>query len=96
MNKSNSVSSIWSCPTGVFTATHRIDSVDQLAWLAELHEALPQVVERSLHEDLLLFVVVQQVVPQRLPRKRLGVPDNDHSISSPRVRKYFEYILHFA
>ena len=42
---------------------HRVDGVDQLPGLAELHEALPQVVQGSLHQHLLLLVVVQQVVP---------------------------------
>lgn len=46
--------------------TDGVDGVDQFTGLAELHEALPQVVEGSLHKDLLLLVVVQQVVPQRL------------------------------
>lgn len=60
--------------------THRVDGVDQFAWLAELHEALPQVVEGSLHEDLLLLVVVQQVVPQRLLGEGLGVSHDNHAI----------------
>ena len=60
--------------------THRVDGVDQLAGLAELHEALPQVVEGPLHQDLLLLVVVQQVVPQGLLGQGLGVSHNDHTI----------------
>lgn len=67
--------------------THRIDSVDQLAGFAELHEALPQVVEGSLHKDLLLLVVVEQVVPQRLLGQGLGVPHNDHTIPSYKTQK---------
>ncbi len=63
-------------------STHRVDGVDQFAGLAELHEALPQVVEGSLHEDFLLLVVVQQVVPQRLLGEGLGVPYDDHAIPS--------------
>lgn len=38
--------------------THRVDGVDELARFAELHEALSQVVERPLHQNLLLLVVV--------------------------------------
>lgn len=60
--------------------THRVDGVDKLAGLAELHEALPEVVEGSLDKDFLLLVVVQQVVPKRLLGKSLGVPHNDHTI----------------
>lgn len=61
-------------------STHRVDGVDQFAGLAELHEALPQVVEGSLHQDFLLFVVVQQVVPQRLLGEGLGVSHDDHTV----------------
>lgn len=63
-------------------STHRVYGVDQFAGLAELHEALPQVVEGSLHKDFLLLVVVQQVVPQRLLGEGLGVPHDDHTIPS--------------
>lgn len=66
----------------VQVVTHRVDGVDQFAGLAELHEALPQVVEGSLHKDLLLLVVVQQVVPQRLLGEGLRVPHNDYTIPS--------------
>lgn len=62
--------------------THRVDGVDKLAGLAELHEALPEVVEGSLNKDFLLLVVVQQVVPKRLLGKGLGVPHDDHTIPS--------------
>ena len=60
--------------------THRVDGVDQLARLAELHEALPQVVEGSLHQNLLLLVVVEKVVPQRLLGQGLGVAHDDNPI----------------
>lgn len=63
-------------------STHRVDGVDQLAGLAELHEALPKVIEGSFDQDFLLFVVVQQVVPKRLLGKSLGVPHDDHTIPS--------------
>ena len=43
-----------------------VGRVDELARLAELDERLLQVVEGALHEALLLLVVGQQVVPQRL------------------------------
>lgn len=66
--------------------THRIDGVDQFSGLAELHEALPQVVERPFNQDLLLLVVVQQVVPQRLLGQGLWVPHNDHAVSVPRAQ----------
>lgn len=64
--------------------THGVDGVHQFTGLAELHETLPQVVEGPLHEDLLLLVVVQQVVPQRLLGESLGVPHNDHTVPSHR------------
>lgn len=69
-------------PAGALT-THRVDGVDQLARLTELHEALAQVVERTLHQHLLLFVVVQQVIPQRLLGEGFGVPHDDHAVSEP-------------
>lgn len=62
--------------------THRVDGVDQFAGLAELHQALSQVVEGSLHQDFLLLVVVQQVVPQRLLGEGFRVPHNDYTIPS--------------
>lgn len=62
--------------------THRVDGVDQLAWFAELHETLSQVVERTLHQNLLLLVVVEQVVPQRLLGQSLRIAHNDHAISA--------------
>ena len=66
--------------------THRVDGVDQFAGLAELHEALPQVVEGPLHEDFLLLVVVQQVVPQRLLGEGLGVSHDDHAVPSQHTQ----------
>lgn len=60
--------------------THGVDGVDELARLAELHETLPQVVEGPLHQNLLLLVVVQQVVPQRLLGEGFGVAHNDHTV----------------
>lgn len=62
--------------------THGVDGVDKFPRLAELHQALSEVVEGSLYEDFLLLVVVQQVVPQRLLGERLWVPHNDHTIPS--------------
>lgn len=60
--------------------THRVDGIDQLAGPAELHQALSQVVEGSLHQNLLLLVVVEQVVPQRLLGQGLGVAHDDNPI----------------
>ena len=60
--------------------THRVDGVDQFAGLAELHQTLSQVVEGSLHQDFLLLVVVQQVVPQWLLGEGFRVPHDDHTI----------------
>jgi len=60
--------------------THRVNGVDKLAGLAELHEALPQIVKGPFNQDLLLLVVVQQVVPQRLLGQGLGVSHNNHTI----------------
>lgn len=62
--------------------THRVDGVDQLAWFAELHEALSQVVQRSFHQNLLLLVIVEQMVPQRLLGQSLRIAHNDHAISA--------------
>lgn len=73
---SNLIDDLWVC------TTHRVDGVNKFTGLAELHEALPEVVEGSLHKDFLLLVVVQQVVPKRLLGEGLGVPDDDHTIPS--------------
>lgn len=62
--------------------THGVNGVDKFPGLAELHQALSEVVEGSLHEDFLLLVVVQQVVPQRLLGERLWVAHNDDTIPS--------------
>lgn len=61
--------------------THRVDGIDEFSGLAELHETLSQVVERTFNQNLLLLVVVQQVIPQRLFGQGLGVSHNDHAIS---------------
>jgi hypothetical protein len=60
--------------------THRVDGIDQPAGPAELHQALSQVVKGSLHQNLLLLVVVEKVVPQRLLGQGLWVAHNDHPI----------------
>lgn len=70
----------------VLPKTHRVDGVDEFSGLAELHETLPQVVERTFHQDLLLLVVVQKVIPQRLLGQGLRVSHNDHTISVPRAQ----------
>lgn len=68
--------------SGAGGCTHGVDGVDKFTGFAELHEALSEVVEGPLHQNLLLLVVVQQVVPQRLFRQGFGVPHNDHPIPS--------------
>lgn len=60
--------------------THGVDGVDELAGFAELHEALPQVVQGSLHQHLLLLVVIQEVIPEGLLGQGFGVPHNDHPV----------------
>lgn len=84
--------------------THRVDGVDQLAGLAELHETLPQVIEGPLHQNLLLLVVVQQVVPQRLLGQGFRVAHNDHTvpagqddlrISRKKTKQKHGYCLNF-
>ena len=61
------------------SSTYGVGCIDELARLAELNEALLEVVERPLHQHLLLLVVVEQVVPQRLLRQHLRVADDDHA-----------------
>lgn len=68
------------CTCALHWQTHRVDGVDELAGLAELHETLPQVVEGPLHQNLLLLVVVEQVVPQRLLGEGFGVTHNDDAV----------------
>ncbi len=58
-------------------STYRISCVDQFPWLAELDHALLQVVQWTLHEHLLFFVVRQQMIPQLLLRKNFGIPHDD-------------------
>lgn len=65
----------------VLPETHRIDGVHEFSGLAELHETLPQVVKWTFHQDLLLLVVVQQVIPQRLFGQGLRVSHNYHTVS---------------
>lgn len=72
-------------------SAHRVDGVDQLAGLAELHEALSEVIEGSFHKNLLLLVVVEQIVPKRLLGERLGVPHNDHTI--PSLHRQSEHLI---
>ena len=43
-----------------------IEGIFQLSRLGELHEALLQVGERTLHKAPVFFVVVEQMVPQGL------------------------------
>lgn len=62
-------------------STYRIDGVDQFSRLAKLHEALSEIVEGALNQHLLLFVVVQQVIPERLLGESLGVSNNYYTIS---------------
>ena len=58
-------------------STYGVGGIDELARLAELSEALLEVVERPLHQHLLLLVVVEQVVPQRLLRRHFRVAHDD-------------------
>lgn len=60
--------------------TYWVDSVDKFSGLAELHEALPEVIQWSLHQNLLLLVVIQQVIPKWLFRQSFWVPNNNHPI----------------
>ena len=43
-------------------------NVFAVPWFRELHERLLEVAERPLHQTIVLLVMVQQVVPQRLLR----------------------------
>jgi len=47
-------------------SSHRVRSIDQFVWLVKLYQALLEVSQRPFHQHLVLFVVVQQVIPQRL------------------------------
>lgn len=73
--------------------THGVDGVDKFAGFAELHEAFPEVVQWSLHQNLLLLVVVQQVIPQRLFRQRFWVPNNNYTVPVGQQRNQNELWL---
>lgn len=60
--------------------TYWVDGVDKFSGLAELHEALPEVIQWSLHQNLLLLVVIQQVIPKWLFRQSFRVPNNNYPI----------------
>ena len=64
----------------------RVERVDQLTRLGELHEALLEVGERPLHQAPVLLVVVQQVVPERLLGQHLGIAHHDDRIFGARER----------
>ena len=49
---------------------YRIRSIHQFTWFVELDHAFLEVAQRTLHKDLLLLVVVQQMIPQTLLFKR--------------------------
>lgn len=62
-------------------ATHGVDSVDELAGLAELDEALLEVVEGPLDQHPVLLVEAEEVVPQGLLGQHLGVAHNDNAVA---------------
>ena len=72
----------------LLSRSYRVGGVDKLAWLAELNEALFQVVERTLDEHFLLFVVVEQVIPQWLLRQHFRVSHNDHTEPATDPQQY--------
>lgn len=61
-------------------STYWVDGIDQFPGLAELHKAFPEVIQWSFHQNLLLLVVIQQVIPKRLFRQCFRVPNNNYSI----------------
>ena len=65
--------------TNCKTATYGVGGVDQLPGLAELDQTLLELVEGPLHQNFLLLVVSQQVVPQRVAGEDLGVTHDDHA-----------------
>lgn len=75
---------LWPVKAGDHSSAYRIDSVHKLPGLAELHEALTEIVQGPFHQHLLLLVVVQQVVPERLLGQRLRVANNNYAIPAER------------
>lgn len=78
------------------TALHgayRIDSVDQFSRLTELHEALAEIVQGPLHQDLLLLVVIQQVIPERLLGEGLWIPNNNDPVPKKTTVRHREGLL---
>lgn len=61
-------------------STYWVDGIDKFPGLAELHEAFPEVIQWSLHQNLLLLVVIQQVIPEWLFGQCFWVPNNNYSI----------------
>lgn len=53
--------------------TYRVSGIDEFPWLAELNHALLEVIERPLDQHLVLLVVIQQMIPQRLLRQHLRI-----------------------
>ena len=65
--------------------TYRVSSIYKLARFAELNHAFLEIVEGTLDQNSLLFVMIQQVVPQRLLREHFGISNNDDTIPKTNV-----------
>lgn len=61
-------------------STYWVDGIDKFPGLAKLHKAFPEIIQWSLHQNLLLLVVIQQVIPKWLFRQCFWVPNNNYSI----------------
>ena len=46
--------------------SHRVPFAEQLAGLGQVHLILPEAVQSALHQQLLLLVVLDQLVPERV------------------------------
>merc|ERR1719508_345400 len=68
----------------VHEMTARVERVDEFPGFGKLNETLLEVSEGSFHEALRLLVVVEEVVPERLAGKNLGVSNNDHGVLGSR------------
>ena len=58
----------------------RVHGVDQRPGLGELHQTLLEVGEWTIHQTVILLVVVEQMIPEWMSAQHLGVPHHDDSV----------------